>query len=171
MCRIPTVVLAALVASLPAPVQAQSEATKTPVPYNQVVSANPFGLLLQWYNGEYERKIGPATTIGMSASTFKFDESGNLALVARWYPQQAALDGFYLGARAGAYRFSTYRRGSHTVGGAGAEIGYAWLLGPKRNVSVSVGFGLTRMLRDTSDGYYAPDVWPNVRLVNIGIAF
>ena len=30
---------------------AQTEGTKTPVPHNQTVSANPFGMLFEWYNG------------------------------------------------------------------------------------------------------------------------
>ena len=37
--------------------------------YSQVVSANPFGvILLPWYNGEYERKITESITLGLSGS-------------------------------------------------------------------------------------------------------
>ena len=37
--------------------------------YRQVISANPFGLILvPWYNGEYERKATERATIGLSGS-------------------------------------------------------------------------------------------------------
>ena len=57
--------------------------------------------------------------------------------------------------------------------GLGLEIGYNWLLGPKQNLSIGLGFGVTRMLRsgDSDDNYFLPSAVPNVRLVNIGIAF
>ena len=51
------------------------------------------------------------------------------------------------------------------------HIGHAWLFGPKRNASVNLGFGLTRLFGKDADGYGAPSVLPNVRLANIGIAF
>jgi len=194
-----------VIASLfPAAAQAQTEATKTPVPHQQVISTNPFGLLFKWCNVEYERKIGEATTLGISASHFGDGEYVNAALLARWYPQRAALDGFYLGARAGAYRTKThtyeystqpprldpnsptptpqtyptnptnqtYRERTTVAPGLGLEMGYNWLLGPERNFSVGLGFGVTRMLRsgNSGDDFIAPAV-SNVRLVNIGIAF
>ena len=102
-----TPAVAVMLAMCAAPALAQTSATKPPVPHHQVLSANPFGFLFNWYNAEYERKIAPATTIGVSASHFDGLELSDVALVLRWYPQQAALDGFYLGGRAGAYRFET----------------------------------------------------------------
>jgi hypothetical protein len=183
-------------ALFPAAAQAQAVATKAPVPYQQVLSTNPFGLLFKWYNVEYEHRIGEATTLGFSASHFD-GEFANAALLARWYPERVALDGFYLGARAGAYgikthtyqystppprpdannptrptiqSYPTYREQTTVVPGLGLEIGYNWLHGPKQNVSVGLGFGVTRMLR-SADDYSMPYAIPNVRLVNIGIAF
>jgi len=50
------------------------------------------------------------------------------------------------------------------------ELGYNWLLGPKQNVTIGLGFGVTRMLRSADDDSM-PYAIPNVRLVNIGIAF
>jgi hypothetical protein len=186
-------------ALFPAAAVAQANATKPPVPSNQILSTNPFGMLLDWYNAEYERKIGEATTIGASASYFAEGEYGNAALLTRWYPQGAALDGFYLGARAGAYRsktyryeystpparpdpnnptpirqtYPTYREHTTVVPGLGLEMGYNWLLGPRQNVSIGVGFGVTRMLRggDSGDNYFLPSAVPSLRLVNLGIAF
>ena len=84
---------------------AQTSATKPPVPPHQILSTNPFGLLVNSFTAKYERKIAPATTVGVSASHFADPELSNAALVLRWYPQGAALDGFFVGARAGVYAF------------------------------------------------------------------
>jgi hypothetical protein len=189
----------ALAVLVPAAASAQTTATKTPVPHNQVLSTNPFGLIIKWVNGEYERRISPTVTVGASASRFGEDISdagfATTSALSRWYPQGAALDGLYLGARLGAFRFKSYHydyssytadqasspnRNSpvrpiyseHTtvVPGAGLEIGYNWLLGPKQNVSIGMGFGLTRTLGG-ANRYEFPDVLPTFRLINIGVAF
>ena len=39
-----------------------------------VISANPFGLLLDLFNAEYERVISPTTTIGFGGSTIKNED-------------------------------------------------------------------------------------------------
>jgi hypothetical protein len=103
-----TATLLAIVATCSTSALAQTNAARPPVPYNQVLSTNPFGLLFNWYNVEFERKIASATTIGVTASHIASLEHTNAALVLRWYPRGAALDGLYLGARAGAYGFETY---------------------------------------------------------------
>ena len=48
-------------------------------------------------------------------------------------------------------------------------MGADWLLGPKRNVSLGLGFGLTRILSSDDENYFLK-VLPSPR-VNIGIAF
>ncbi len=181
---------------LPAGASAQTVATKTPEPYNQAISTNPFMLMIGWANGEYERKVSPTVTVGASASRFDFDDAGFVAtnILTRWYPQGEALDGFYLGARLGAFRFKSYHYDySYTAGqtgsanpiatgrptireqitvvpGAGLEIGYNWVLGRRHNMSVGVGAGLTRTLGGESR-YEYPDVLPTLRLINLGVAF
>jgi hypothetical protein len=187
-----TLTALALSVLLPAGLSAQTNATKPPVDHTQIVSTNPFGYIFQWYNAEYERKSSPGTTVGGSASYFHDGDLGNVTAFARWYPQGAALDGFYLGARAGAAVFTTYRYEYQAPGprpanpsvpptypvryeettvspAVGLELGYNWLLGAKQNVSVGVGFGLMRTFGD-NNSFYSP-VLPAIRLVNIGIAF
>jgi hypothetical protein len=168
---------AALFALLvPAAAAAQAESRPT-VPYDQVLSTNPLGVVVKWFNVEYERKLGPALTCGGSASHFGDLDQANAAVLVRWYPQQSALEGFYLGARAGAYRFQTYTYGPRSyreqtsiMPGVGVEVGYNWLLGPRRNIIVGTGFGLTR-ISENSDSYStAPTVLPGLRM-NVGIAF
>jgi Protein of unknown function (DUF3575) len=162
------VILALLV---PAAAFAQTDAP------SQVLSTNPFGLIIKWPNVEYERRITPSATFGASSSAYVDDHQANVAVLLRWYPDRAPLHGFYLGARAGAYHFKTYRydlrsyrESSTTLPGAGVEIGYNWLLGPRRNVMIGTGFGLTRILNG-GGSWSLPEVVPSLRLVNIGIAF
>jgi len=81
---------------------AQPAAIMPADPYDQVLSTNPLGIVLEWFNAEYERKLGASLTIGASASNFGDLDQSNAAALLRWYPQQSPLDGFYLGARAGA---------------------------------------------------------------------
>ncbi len=91
------------------------------------------------------------------------------SMFVRWYPAHTVLDGFYLGAHAGIYQFQEYGRRGETVPGAGIDIGRAWLLGPARRTSLSLGFGVTRRIGST--GGAAPDAWPSVRLINVGMVF
>lgn len=161
---------------VPAPGFAQPAATTRTVPYDQVLSTNPLGIVAEWFNAEYERKLGAGLTFGASASNFGALDQSNAAALLRWYPEQSALDGFYLGARAGAYRFKTrtyelrsYREDNTVVPGVGVELGYNWLLGPRQNVRVGTGFGLTRMIGG-GNSYSVPSVLPGFRL-NVGIAF
>ena len=171
---------------------AQTNATKPPVPHKQVLSTDPLSALFNAFNVDYERKVAPATTFGVSAAHVDSLDYSNVALLARWYPQRAALDGFFIGARAGAYRLETYeyeyttvtdpngrtystypsapRKRQHIVPGVGIDLGYNWLLGPKQNFSVGLGFGVTRLLGNGDEFDFMTAV-PNMKLVSIGFAF
>src|SRR4051812_46915869 len=146
---------------------------------SQALSTNPLGLVIKWPNIEYERRIAPSATFGASSSALLDEGEANVSMVVRWYPDRVALRGFYLGARAGVFHFRTYeydlrsyRESSTNVPGAGVEIGYNWLVGPRRNVLIGTGFGLTRILDGgPSPSWSVPEVLPALRLVNIGIAF
>jgi hypothetical protein len=190
MRHIPIVVALLTLCSTAAP--AQTNATKPPVPHRQVLSTDPLGMMFNWFSADYERKVGPATTLGVSASHVGELDYTNAALVARWYPQRAALDGFSLGARAGAYRRETYkyeyttvtdpngrtystypsaaRKVQHIMPGVGIDLGYNWLLGPNQNFSIGLGFGVTRLLGNGDEFDFTMAV-PNMKLVSIGFAF
>jgi len=165
------VLAAAALLTATTPVAAQSqEGGKTPVPHQQILSANPFGLVLGWFNAEFERKLTPASTWGVGTSLLSVDEVNYASLNAlyRYYPQGAGLRGFFLGGKAGLYHLSDEGE-SGSAFGLGFEIGYTWLLGARRNVGLSLGAGLTRIVAgDIQDG---PAVLPTVRLLNVGIAF
>ena len=154
--------------------RAQDEERSAPVASTQVVSASPVLWMWKWFNADYERKINSMLTWGVSGSYLPVGEFsyGRASLLVRFYPQRAALTGFYVGGQVGVYRVSdeAQREVFHAVlHGAGVDLGYAWLLGPKRNIGVSLGFGLSRL--SGSDLKGASFVMPNARLVNVGFAF
>jgi hypothetical protein len=181
----------ALLCSAPAFAQTPAAPSTTGTP-SQTLSLNPFGLLLEWYNVEFERKIASGVSIGASAAGLH-DEFWDVDLLARYYPQGDALRGFYLGARGGVvgleltrYEYQApppgvppgrgvpvypiARRETRLVPAAGLEVGYNWLLGSKKNIAIGLGFGLSRLLDDDNGDYYMP-VIPHWRVVNVGIAF
>lgn len=105
----------------------------------------------------------------MAASELK-SAYASASVLIRWYPSQTPLQGFYLGAHAGFYYFQSYnRRTTDTVPGAGLDLGRAWRVGPRQRTSISLGFGLTRLV--VGAGSTAPSVWPIPRLINVGVAF
>ena len=146
-------------------VGAQEPGTRVPVPHQQQITANPFGLIFGWFNAEYERKLSEDWSLGLGGSYLSLDDDdfGSANGVFRYYPQGAALTGFYIGPRVGVYRVNEFRREAENSGGAGFELGYTWLLGANRNFSVSLGAGATKL--------FTGEVVPNIRLVNIGWAF
>jgi hypothetical protein len=188
-----TLSLVAIVTLCSAPARAQPAGTAATDTPKQTLSINPFGMMLNWYNIEFERRISPSGTLGVSASTNSNLEYSNLDLLARYYPQGEALRGFYLGGRAGAfgievteYQFQSapvpgnpsgrvippypiYTRRKRVVPGVGLEVGYNWLLGRDQQVSIGLGFGLSRLLYDDDDSYL--QTLPHPRIVNVGIAF
>ena len=160
------------VLTAPSSVFAQTAApgTRVPVANKHVVSANPFLLMGEYANVEFERKHTESGTFGISASSVGFGDSDyrNLQGFYRYYPQGASLTGFYIGGRGGLHRVSDDGDSGHAFG-LGFEIGYGWLFGAKRNFAVSAGAGATRLFGGDLNG--ASAVIPTLRLVNIGWSF
>ena len=93
---LPLVACAATMLLASAPAAAQStEGTKPAVSHQQIVSANPFGLMLGWWNVEFERKLTPSSTWGANTSflTLKGIDYASVNALYRYYPQRAALTG------------------------------------------------------------------------------
>jgi len=168
-----TLVVCAAVAATAA---AQEGARPESTPHRHVVSANPFGLILMpWYNGEYERQLGEGVSLALSGSRLSIwdDGSGFYSAngVFRYYPNGRMFRGFYLGPRIGLFwvsegqeiehRSQEEERGPHL--GFGFELGYAWLLGAERHLSVSIGAGATRVLNRGAI--------PVLRFINVGWAY
>jgi hypothetical protein len=166
---------AAVVAALAVGSVTTAQAQEAPAPYRNVISANPFGLLLEFFNIEYERVLAETFTGGVGGSMFPGDEdadstdSGNYVNVDvfwRFYPSGRPLDGWAFGAKIGLTRLPS----DVTRFGFGFDANRSWLLGKNDNFYVGVGFGLKRLL-GVSDEDDSLEFIPTIRLVNIGVAF
>lgn len=144
-------------------------------PYSHVISANPFGLLLEFFNAEYERVGTESTTFGFGGSFGQSegeDEFGatqedtwfNADVFWRFYPSGEHFEGWNFGVKAGVTR-----QDSGTYPGLGFDANRSWLLGRNNNFYVGIGFGLKRLFGDIP-----PEEWeviPTFRIINVGFAF
>jgi len=167
--------LALPLVTLPAHASAQAPAPPMPALRN-VVSANPFLLIATWFNAEYERAVSGTTSVGVRASSLDLGDDGSDGSDIKYYSGRAfwryyptaVFEQFYFGLDLG---ITSLRESgdTHTVLGAGFELGYNWLLGQRHNFYISIGAGADRLFSgDLGD---ASAVIPTVRIVNIGLAF
>ena len=140
----------------------------------QVFSANPFGLLLEFFNAEYERVISETSTAGFGGSTISVDaeeQEGNerytnADVFWRFYPSGTPLIGWAFGVKAGITTVTDHA----SYFGYGFDLNRSWVLGPDDNFYVGVGFGLKR-LYGAGDEDFELQFIPTIRIVNVGIAF
>ena len=160
---------AVLFVMFPTAALAQEPAELPPTDHNQVISSNLLGVVAKWFNVEYEHKAGPSGSMGVSASSFFIGEGDGSMRRAnaflRFYPQRGALSGIFVGVRGGVLWNIPFANDEAAIT-AGIEIGRTRLLGVKKNIAISTGFGLDRAWHDGES-----TVIPNIRLFNLGIAF
>jgi hypothetical protein len=135
-----------------------------------VVSANPFGLLIDLFNAEVERTVSETATAGIGGSTYT--RSGNrylnADLFARYYVSGTAFEGWNLGVKVGLTSISGDDvSGSETAFGYGFDINRSWLVGATEQLYISTGFGLKRIIAGDKFVEYVP----TFRIVNIGWRF
>jgi len=164
------VVLALLVGLVPGHAAGQVE-REPAAPVHDVLSANPFLLISEWFNAEWEHGLTTTSTAGVRVSRLDLGDPDvtytSIRGFWRYYPD-GAFEAFFFGFDGGVTSFDE-SGGSHTVLGAGFELGYNWLLGDRRSFYVSLGAGADRLFAgDLGD---ASAVIPTVRLINIGIGF
>ena len=184
------IIFAVVLLASASPAFAQDTGTKVPVEHRNTLSTSPIADMLGFINGEYQRKITEGSTMGVSAGTLEADDDrySNVMLFGRYYPQGAALTGFFVGGRVGMHRISydTYdypntppppgmpfvepiiTRKSETRPAIGLDVGYEWLLGARRNVLIGVGAGAMRLIGTSDDDFLV--AFPTGRL-NVGFAF
>jgi hypothetical protein len=136
---------------------------------NNVISANPFGLLIELFNAEYERVVSESSTAGIGGSMYNREDQDyiNADVFFRFYPQGTPPEGWAFGVKAGL----TNVPDSGTYFGFGFDANRSWLLGVNNNFYVGVGFGLKRLLGVSDDESFDVRFVPTIRLVNVGIAF
>lgn len=148
--------------SAPASVHAQTASGER----QQVISANPFGLLLDIFNAEYERKVSESATAGFGGSYFSRDDQYvNADVFYRFYPNGTPLDGWAFGVKAGMTKITD----ESTYFGYGFDVNRSWVLGKNQNFYAGLGFGLKRLVR--GDDSFGLRYIPTFRIVNVGIAF
>ena len=172
-CR--PLLLIAIVALCPSLAAAQGPTAQTgssassavPAAPRQVISGNPFGLVLDLVNAEYEVRAGSAVTVGAGASRASWGADGGRPYVngdvfVRYFPGGQVFDGRSFGVKAGMTQFPGSGR---TYFGLGVDANQTWML--NRHFAFSTGFGLKRLIGDETDG---PLIIPTLRL-NVGVGF
>ena len=153
--------IACSVLAIPAAAQETASAKQ------QVVSANPFGLLLELVNAEYERVVSPSSTAGLGGSAyFGNDDYVNADAFWRYYPQGRPLQGWAFGVKAGVTQVPS----DGTYLGAGFDLNHSWLMGRDDNFYVGIGFGLKRLFGSNDSGFDLEYI-PTIRIINVGWAF
>ena len=134
----------------------------------QVISANPFGLILEIFNAEYERIVSQSATAGFGGSfiTASDEDYLNGDVVWRFYPSGRPLHGGAFGAKLGL----TNVPDQGTYVGYGFDVNRSWILGVNENFYLGAGFGLKRLVGAGGEGFEL-EVIPTIRIVNVGIAF
>lgn len=140
--------------------------------YQQVISANPFGLLLEFFNAEYERVVSESSTAGIGGSFNQFNDQTyfNADVFWRFYVQGTPLEGWAFGVKTGLTRgdlIEGTQAEDRTYFGIGFDVNRSWLMGANENFYIGLGFGLKRLLGTDSD----LTVVPTFRIVNVGFAF
>jgi hypothetical protein len=190
---LPLVLVLACLAATPAPIAAQPLVGQPTAPVasalaraaspNQVVSANPFGLLIDLFNSEYERRAGDTVSFGIGGSTAKvdtYDYDGvdyrtnyapvkreeryiNGDVFLRYYPSGKALTGRSFGIKVGLTQIPD--QGSYL--GYGFDLNQSWMLND--HFYFGAGGGLKRLVGTDDDAFDLKYI-PTFRL-NVGIGF
>jgi hypothetical protein len=160
MTRIRSVFATLAIIAVASPAFAQST-TDAPIALGRVnlISANPIGLLFEWYNAEFEHALKPTVSLAVAASSYDIDDTRYASVdgIARYYPSARALKGFSIGASVGFIDLDDHYDYSNCIGcnndsGTSATIGvrgdYVWILGRDQRFAVGAGIGAKRILND-----------------------
>jgi len=135
---------------------------------SQVISGNPFGLVIDLVNAEYERRAGRTVTVGAGASRGSWGAPTGRAYVngdifVRYYPGGQVFAGRSFGIKAGMTQFPGSGR---AYLGVGVDVNQTWMLNP--HFAFSTGFGLKRLFGIAA--MEGPRIIPTLR-INVGVGF
>ncbi|HEX2723775.1 MAG TPA: hypothetical protein VHM24_12740 [Gemmatimonadaceae bacterium] len=145
--------LALLAAASPAAAQSV-DASRSGIRTN-LVSANPIGILFQWYNGEFEHALSPTVSLAAAGTSFDFEDVNYTAIdgIVRYYPGARALHGFSVGASAGFVRlYEEYdncpqcEEEDESAFTVGVRTDYVWILGRDQHFTAAAGIGAKRLI-------------------------
>jgi hypothetical protein len=139
---------------------------------------NPFGVVFNVFNGEYERVTSKNTSIGLSGTYYAPRDYTYFTteIKARYYPSEHAPDGFSVALSGGVTHVTSdgtmcWDVCTETTTNRptlGFELDYNWVLGPARHFTVGAGIGAKRFLGSNTDN--SIDGLPTARLA-LGVAF
>lgn len=119
---------------------------------HNLISANPIGLLFEWFNGEYERALSSTASVAIAGSRFDFFENDYYTAVdgiIRYYPGGRAVRGFSLGGSVGFVNIDSdcfeCEDDSESVFTIGVRGDYVWILGRDQRFAVATGIGAKRL--------------------------
>jgi hypothetical protein len=132
------------------------EDSQTGMPRVNLISANPIGLLFEWYNGEFEHAVNSTASLAVAASRFDFDGPTYTSIdgIGRYYPSGKALRGFSFGISVGFVDVDANCDGDFCSDedGTSATVGvrgdYVWILGRDQRFTVATGIGAKRLIND-----------------------
>jgi hypothetical protein len=135
---------------------------------SQVISGNPFGLVIDLVNAEYERRAGRGVGVGAGASRGSWGASTgrpyvNGDIFVRYYPGGRVFAGRSFGVKAGLTQFPGSGRAYF---GVGVDANQTWML--SSHFAFSTGFGLKRLIG--MDAMEGPRIIPTLR-INVGVGF
>ncbi|MDO8500959.1 MAG: hypothetical protein Q7S20_03860 [Gemmatimonadaceae bacterium] len=148
------------------------DADPSHVPRVNLISANPIGLIFEWYNGEIEHALTPTSSVAVAASRFDFDSDNYTSVdgIVRYYPTGKAIRGLSVGASAGFVAIGSNcnlcSNNSATAFTIGVRGDYVWILGRDQRFAVASGIGAKRLFRND----FGADGLPIARL-SIGWAW
>jgi hypothetical protein len=172
MTRLLTTLLFVAILAMPRPSAAQgllgaimNPGVATSGAPNQVFSFNPVGMVMEFYNAEYEVRVSDAVTRRRGWYLFGEGESPRLNgdAFVRYYPSGSAFNGIALGLKVGGTRLPNER----TLPGIGFDINHSYAM--TDHLVLSSGLGMKRLIgRQQAD--YGQDVITTFRL-NVGFGF
>lgn len=118
-----------------------------------LVSANPIGILFQWFNAEFEHAVAPTVSLAAAGSSYDFDDARYSSVdgIVRYYPAAKAVRGFSIGASVGYIDIDDdcdSCSDSGTSATVGVRADYVWIIGRDQHFSAQAGVGAKRLFNN-----------------------